>query len=144
VHKIVIYFYSILSIIFLSNCSDNKFILYAKTDSAEITFNRADIFCKGLNVGSAENSNPGIKLIFLQDVLISKSDTVFVKKNPLGTEYFDIVKSDKIISEDIFYKKFDTIIFYKKINFLSLDSNKVKRIEKQILNTFDSINVILK
>jgi hypothetical protein len=143
-HKTSYYLFCLVMVITLSSCSDNKYILYAKIDPSENAFNNSTIFCNGLDVGVADNSYSVVKLDFLKDIRVSKFDTVFLKQNPLGTKYFDIIKSNKILSDEQFYKTFDTINVQTKSNQFFLDSSKIKRIEKQFINTLDSLDAILK
>ncbi len=140
-HYYLFYFIILLA---LKSCSDNKYTLYAKINSENNDFNSADIFCHGLNLGKADNSGAVTKLEFFNNAKLSKVDTIFLKQNPLGTKYFDIIKSNKPSMDNEFYKTFDTINILIKSKTLFLDSIRIKRIEKQFINTLDSLNAILK
>jgi hypothetical protein len=143
-HKTSFCLFYLIIVLTLKSCFNNKYTLYAKIDPSENVFNNADIFCNGLNVGIADNLNSVAKLEFFKDVRVSKFDTIFLKQNPLGTKYFDIIKFDKILIDEKFYNPFDTINVLTKSNPFFLDSNKIKRIEKQFINTLDSLDAILK
>jgi hypothetical protein len=128
----------------LKSCSDNKYTLYAKINSIDNDFNSADIFCNGLNLGKVDNSGAVAKLEFFNDVRVSKVDTFFLKQNPLGTKYIDIVKPNIAFIDNQFYKNFDTINVIIKHNQFFFDSNKTKKLKRLFINTLDSLDSIIK
>ncbi|MFC4263660.1 hypothetical protein ACFOWM_12265 [Ferruginibacter yonginensis] len=107
-------------------------------------FQSSNLYINGEVAGRVTNEQVGTILLLDKKNTLFKTDSVFIKKNPLGTVYFDVVKTNYVKNTTLEYRSGDTIIIYNKVNKFTIDGNKAKKIIEKLDNTLKQIDTILK